>query len=92
MNRLFARTLNSSRQLIEEAASGTLVLNECAHELLGESPGVRPHKTDGLWVVALTDAADEQQASDKAAPEETSTTSRDPDSGAPESDPKGGTP
>ncbi len=37
MNRLFARTLNSSRQLIEEAASGTLVLNERAHELLGES-------------------------------------------------------
>ena len=56
VDRLFARTLHDTRQLLEEASSGTLVLNQRARDLLGESPGVRPHEgTDGLWVVTLAD-------------------------------------
>jgi hypothetical protein len=56
VDRLFARTLHGTRQLLEEASSGTLVLNQRARDLLGESPGVRPHEgADGLWVVTRAD-------------------------------------
>lgn len=54
VNRLFARTLHSTRQLLEDAAPGTLVLNERAHELLGERPNVvAVEGSDILWMVSL---------------------------------------
>tara|TARA_B100000809_G_scaffold123973_1_gene122095 strand:+ start:736 stop:1182 length:447 start_codon:yes stop_codon:yes gene_type:complete len=57
VNRLFARTLHSARQLIEEAEPRTLVFNERAHGLLGDRPGIEPSDSvDGHWVMSLVHA------------------------------------
>ena len=57
VNRLFARTLHSTRQLIEEAEPRTLVFNERAHGLLGDRPGIEPSDSvDGHWVMSLVHA------------------------------------
>lgn len=57
VNRLFARTLHSTHQLIEEAEPRTLVFNERAHGLLGDRPGIEPSDSvDGHWVMSLVHA------------------------------------
>ncbi|MDA0336846.1 MAG: hypothetical protein O2782_16910 [bacterium] len=54
VNRLFARTLHSTRQLLEDAEPGCVVVNERAHELLGDRPGLLPVEgPEKLWVAAL---------------------------------------
>ena len=61
VNHLFARTLHSPRQLLEDAEQGTLVINERAHELLGNRPEVVPVEgPDNLWVARLGEKADGQ--------------------------------
>ena len=57
VNRLFARTLHNTRQIIEEAEPRTLVFNERAHGLLGDRPGIEPSDSvDGHWVMSLVHA------------------------------------
>jgi hypothetical protein len=54
VNRLFARTLHSTRPMVEEAAPGTLVCNERAYELLGKRPGLEASEgLDSLSILAL---------------------------------------
>jgi hypothetical protein len=54
VNRIFARTLHSTRRLVEDAEPGTLTINERAHELLGERPEILAvDGPDNLWVTVL---------------------------------------
>lgn len=91
VNRLFARTLHSTRQLLESAAPGALILNERAQQLLGQRPEVVPvEDSDNLWMVALGAAAQEvaaapaaQTSSAQTPPEPAAAAPPDPDAGTP---------
>lgn len=71
VNRLFARTLHSTRSMLEEVGTGELVLNERAHELLGKRPDVSAREgADKLWSVRLGATA---ESSPESAEEEAAT-------------------
>ena len=85
VNRLFARTLHSTRQLLEDADPGTLVLNERAHELLGDRAGISPRDgAEGQWVVSLA----EPSAKDDEAAAPATADPPDPDRGVAAADTK----